>query len=178
MSGGLVIDDMVIGIISEIAGKDAAKVASALLSNAWSTDEKIATITQLRLNDVRKILYDLLDRQLVTYRKIRDENIGWYTYYWAINKDNLEHLALSRKRQALLKLKLRLEYEKSHTFFKCINGCGIRLTFEDAMESYFKCPQCGRQIKECNNLKIVQVLEHKVKMLEKQLEAEEKLRGI
>ncbi|MEM1538523.1 MAG: transcription factor [Candidatus Nezhaarchaeales archaeon] len=166
------------GVVSEIAGKDAAKVALTLLNNAWSTDEKIAEITQLKLNDVRRILYSLLDRQIVMYKKNRDENIGWYTYYWAIDKDNLEHLALLRKRQALLRLKLRLDYEKSHVFFKCINGCGNRLTFEDAMESYFKCPQCGHQLDESNNLKIIQVLERKIKILEEQLEAEEKLRGI
>jgi len=162
------LDSLLLSIVAEIAGPDAVKVASVLLNESWLTDEVIASKTLLKLNQVRKILYSLLDNQLATYRKVRDENSGWYTYYWTLNKEGLEGLALLKKRQVLRKLKERLEFERSHSLYHC-GGCGRLLTFEEAVETYFRCPSCGQQLDAYDSERTIKVLERKIRALEEEL---------
>lgn len=157
-------------VISEVAGEDAVKVASTLLNEEWLTDESIASKTMLKLNQVRKILYSLLDNGLVTYRKVHDENIGWYTYYWALNKENLETLLLLKKRLVLKKLNERLKFEEEHNLYRCPNCEESLLTFEEAVDTYFRCPTCGQQLEVYENSLIIEVLKRKIKTLESEIE--------
>ncbi len=171
MKDGKSIDDVILSIVAEIAGPDAVKVASVLLNESWLTDEVIASKTLLKLNQVRKILYSLLDNQLTVYKKVRDENSGWYTYYWTLNKEGIEGLALLKKRQVLKKLKERLEFERSHNLYYCANCGGRLLTFEEAVETYFRCPSCGQQLNAYDNEKTIKVLEKKIRLLEEELKS-------
>ncbi|RLF12897.1 MAG: transcription factor [Thermoprotei archaeon] len=168
-SGEKSLDDIILSIVAQIAGPDAVKVAHVLLSESWLTDEVIASKTLLKLNQVRKILYSLLDNQLMTYKKVRDENSGWYTYYWTLNKDGIEGLALLKKRQVLRKLKERLEFEKGCNLYKCPQCEGVLLSFDEAIETYFRCPSCGQQLETYDNERTVKVLEAKIAKLEKEL---------
>jgi transcription initiation factor TFIIE subunit alpha len=75
----------------------------------------------------------------------------------------------SRKKRALDKLKTRLDYERNHTFFICKTDSDIRVTFEDAMETSFKCTKCGNQLESSENAEMVTVLESKIGRLEAEL---------
>ncbi len=169
MSKEKTIEDVILCIVNEIAGPDAVKVASVLLNEDWLTDEVIASKTLLKLNQVRKILYSLLDNQLMLYKKVRDENSGWYTYYWTLNREGIEGLALLKKRQVLKKLKERLEFEQSHNLYRCTRCEGVLLTFEEAVETYFRCPSCGQQLEAYDNAGAIKVLERKISILEEEL---------
>jgi transcription initiation factor TFIIE subunit alpha len=67
------------------------------------------------------------------------------------------------------KLKLRLEYEVGHTFFGCKKDTDVRVTFEEAMESSFKCGKCGNQMQSLENAEEVEILELKIQRLEAEL---------
>jgi len=163
------LDALILSTVAQIAGPDAVRVANVLLKEGWLTDEVIASKTLLKLNQVRKILYSLLDNQLAMYRKVKDENSGWYTYYWALNKEGIEGLALLKRRQVLKKLKERLEFEKNHSLYRCPKCEGVLLSFEEAVETYFRCPSCGQQLDAYDNEKTVKVLEAKIARLEDEL---------
>ncbi|MEM4699389.1 MAG: transcription factor [Candidatus Nezhaarchaeales archaeon] len=162
-------DKVIASIIAQIAGPDAIKVTNVLMSGGWFTDEAIASKTLLKINQVRKILYSLLNNQLVIYKKVKDETSGWYIYYWMLNKEGVEGLVLLKKRQVLKKLQERLEFEKGGNLYKCPQCEDGLLNFDEAFETYFRCPKCGQQLENYDNLKIIEVLEDKINKLKEEL---------
>lgn len=162
-------DEVLISIIAQIAGPDAVKVTSVLMDEDWITDEAIASKTLLKINQVRKILYCLLNSQLVTYKKVKDETSGWYVYYWTLNEEGVESLVLLKKRQVLRKLQERLEFERSKNLYKCPRCEESLLSFDEAFETYFRCPSCGQQLESYDNSRIIAVLEDKINKLKEEL---------
>ncbi len=150
-------------------GEEAISVVRALAQAGTTTDDVVATQANVRLNTARRILYKLYDHALVTCTRTRDENTGWFIYHWKLQPDQLDAFVRSRKKKALEKLRQRLEYEKSHSFFMCKGCLAVRMTFEEAMESAFRCTGCNGQLISDDNNKTVQVLEDSARKLEAEL---------
>ncbi len=131
-------------------------------------DEEIARELGLKLNEVRRILYALSEQGFVSYRRVRDKNTGWYTYYWRVRKDEILSLIQSRKKVVLSKLKLRLQAEETNTFYECPTD-GTRYTFDEALENEFRCPRCGSQLVYADNSNIIRVLKKYINILEREL---------
>ncbi len=151
-------------ILTRVSGEQGSEVARALVEEA-ATDEELAKKTGIRLNLVRRILYDLYDNRVVAYRRVRDEKTGWYIYYWHIEPDRAMELFASNERILLKKLRERLEYERNTMFFKCTSGCP-KLSFEDAAENDFVCPRCGRKLRHFDNSGIMEALKQQIETLE------------
>jgi transcription initiation factor TFIIE subunit alpha len=158
--------DMLASIIGEIGGDEAVKVAVALANEDETTDEKIAGSTGMRLNAVRKVLYRLHENHLASYRRTRDNNTGWFVYFWKLNPEKISDLVRDRKRLALRKLKERLSYEKDHIFFHCGNEQCPRCTFDEAVELSFQCSTCKRPLQFYGNNGLIAVLEDNIRKLE------------
>jgi transcription initiation factor TFIIE subunit alpha len=154
-------------ILTRIAGEHGYEVAIALVGKEL-TDDEIAKKTGIRINLVRKILYDLYDSRVVGYRRVRDENSGWYTYYWRIEPERAKEFFENNKRLLLQKLQERLEVERNTMYFACDNGCP-KVTFDVAMENDFKCPKCGSKMHKYDNTNVITALEHQVELLKQQL---------
>jgi transcription initiation factor TFIIE subunit alpha len=154
-------------ILIRIAGEHGHEVASELVGKEM-TDEELAKKTGIRVNLVRKILYDLYDNRVVGYRRIRDENSGWYIYYWRIEPERAIEFYDSNKRLLLQKLQERLEQERGPMFFICSDGC-VKLPFDEAVEVDFKCPKCQKQLKPFENSDIVTALERQIESLKEHL---------
>ena len=156
-------------LASFFGGEEAIHVVRALSQAGTTTDDVIATQANVRLNTARRILYKLYDHALVTCTRSRDENTGWFIYHWKLQPDQLDAFVRSRKKKALEKIRVRLEYERGHSFFMCKGCLAIRVTFEEAMESAFRCGGCNGQLISEDNGKIVQVLEDSARRLESDL---------
>lgn len=155
-------------ILNRVAGEHGSDVAEVLLEEGEATDEEIANEIGVRLNLVRKILYDLYDNQVVDYRRSRDEETGWYVYYWHVEPARALELMDENKRTLLNKLKERLEHERSTLFFTCGEDCP-RLEFDEAVEHGFDCPNCGGEMEEFDNSGIINALERRIETLEQEL---------
>ena len=155
-------------ILNRIAGEHGSGVAKILIEEGEATDEEIANELDIRLNLVRKILYDLYDNEVVDYRRTRDEETGWYVYYWHIEPAEALELVNENNRTLLNKLKERLEHEKSTMFFTCGNDCP-RVEFDEAVERDFDCPECGEKMEEFDNSGIIQAIERQIETLEREL---------
>jgi len=164
------IDEHVLVKIAEALGdEEAVKVIDILKNSGEVTDDEIANKTGIRLNSVRKILYKLYDHSLVAMRQTRDQNTGWFIFYWRLQPDQLEGFIINQKKRVLEKLKIRLEYEKSHDFYYCFTPGCKKVPFEKAMELVFKCPGCGKPLMHYDNSKLIKVLEKKIEELSKEL---------
>jgi transcription initiation factor TFIIE subunit alpha len=164
-----VLDEELIKIANLFGGEEAVTVVKSLKKLGEGTDEIISTDCTIRLNTVRKVLYKLYDHGLVSCTRVRDEKTGWFIFYWRLQPDQLDAFIRSRKKRALDKLKQRLDFERGHNFFVCKTDSEVRVTFEEAMESSFKCAKCGNQLDSSENAGMITVLESKIDKLEAEL---------
>jgi len=163
------IDEELTKVARFFGGDEAVRVVEVLQRQKEATDDAIAAETGIRLNTVRKILYKLYDHALVSSTRVRNETTGWYTFYWRLQPDQLDAFIRSRKRRTLEKLKSRLEHERGHSFYVCRKCSEVRMTFEEAMETAFRCPKCGGHVTGVENTKIVEKLSELIKKLEDEL---------
>ena len=84
-------EDPFVRIASMIGGDEYLKVARSLLKAEDATDEEIASSTGLRINMVRKVLYDLFGKSLITGIRVKDERKGWFVYRWRTRREEVEH---------------------------------------------------------------------------------------
>lgn len=137
------------------------------------SDEELAEKTGLRLNVVRRALNMLLEKSLVTYRRVKEPGRFRSEFYWRVNLDGLQQLLLQRKKMALEKLKTRLRVEKETYYYVCPLD-GARYSLDEAAEYDYICPRCGTPLMPDENQdKIVAVLERIVEKLGEEIKREE-----
>ena len=147
-------------VLLKVIGEDGLNMVKQVMGSEL-TDERIAEISNLDLNFVRKTLFILYENRLATYRRENDEESGWLTYYWTLHMDNLSGFFDGELRKTLRNLERRLEYEKENIFYAC-EPCGLRVSFDEAMDNSFKCPNCGSMLMHWENQPIIDMLEKKV----------------
>ncbi|MCD6458430.1 MAG: transcription factor E [Thermoproteales archaeon] len=144
-------------LAENIYGPVAGKIIELLIKKGEATDEEIAKYTDIGINDARRLLNFLFEANLVKYRRIRDEKIGWFTYFWRITDDPIDKVIHHRVIKVIEKLRKRLEYETSSTFYICPH-CRRRYTFEEATENMFQCFECNKVLEPYDNSKIIEKL--------------------
>ncbi|HLQ21183.1 MAG TPA: transcription factor [Nitrososphaerales archaeon] len=159
-------EDTFVKVAGLIGGPDYVRVARALLNNENATDEEIASATGLKIKTVRKSLYDLFGRSLITGVRVRDPKRGWFVYRWKAQRDQTDGFIQTQRKKVLGRLKQRLEYEETHEFYYCGTPGDPNRTFEDAMESFFKCPTCSKPLNRLDNTELKEALRWKIKQLE------------
>ena len=159
-------------VLEDFGGHDAIKIYQVLCSlgaDSEITDEKLAEVSGVKLNIVRKILYILNENKLTQFHRQKDKKSGWFVYYWSGTPDNLGLLLDERKKQVLDKLMIRLKFEEDNFFFKCDKGCAKRYIMVEAMETNFRCPACNQgTLKDEQTKTTVQFLKEQIVQLRNQ----------
>ena len=158
--------DVLKKVANIIAGEEGVNVVRSLIKAGEATDDELATMTELKLKEVRKILFKLYNHSIVQCNVGRDEDTGWFIFHWKLQPDQIEGYLKNQKRRILKILKTRLEYETSNEFYYCFNPECNRYTFEDSMELVFHCPTCNGTLKYYDNRKIIEALKKRIKKLE------------
>lgn len=162
-------EDSFVKIANLIGGEEYLKVARALLNTEDVTDEEIASATGLRINIVRKVLYDMFGKALISGIRVKDEKKGWFVYRWRAKRDQVDNFIENQKRKILDRLKKRLQHEELAEFYHCGNLNCPRVTFEQAVEVFFKCPNCKGLLNMVDNSRIKQVLRLKIDQISRDL---------
>ncbi|RLG22394.1 transcription factor E [Methanosarcinales archaeon] len=152
-------------VLLRLLGKDGYEVVKRIKEGEF-TDEQIAEMTHTDLNIVRRTLFILYENKLAVYRREKDEESGWLTYYWRLSFENFPKYLERERRKLLRKLERRLKYEREKVFYVC-EECGIRIPFEEAMDINFLCPNCGGMMVHWDNQQIIDVIEKKISELRK-----------
>ncbi len=163
-------EDPFVRIASMIGGDEYLKVARSLLKAEDATDEEIASSTGLRINMVRKVLYDLFGKSLITGIRVKDERKGWFVYRWRTRREEVEHFIENQKKKITERLQQRLDYENASDFYHCGNEDCSRITFEEALEGMFKCPSCGNVLNLKKNDKSKKAYSKKVDEIKKDMQ--------
>lgn len=179
------IDDIILKLTDEIT----VKVLNTLLDHKEVIDEEIVNILNVGLDDpqdinseaaekqestrialkmVRKSLYQLNERSLARYRRVRDKETGYFVYYWSPIWERIRDLIISRRKLSLKKLRQRLDYEQRNLLYVCDEG-HTPVTFSDAFELGFICTTCGKELAQKENQQTIEFLKNKIKLLEDEL---------
>lgn len=163
-------DNTLYSIARVLGGDQGVEIIKVLKDTQDLTVEDISAKTNIQINDVRKLLYKFYNHSLVTSKRFRDKDTGWFIFQWRLQPELVEAYIHGMKQKILKKLELRLDYEKSHEFYHCGNPTCPRTTFEVAMETVFRCPTCDEPLRRLDNSVAVEFLEHKVNELREELE--------
>jgi len=155
--------------LTKLIGKDGLTMVDKA-PKGEATDEKVAEVTGVSLNTVRRALYILYENGLASYRRERDKDSGWLTYLWKIDLSNICDVLDAEMQKLLKNLQKRLEAERNGVFYACVDGCG-RFLFELAAETNFVCPICGAALEHQDNTKLVKALEKRVKEIQRCMRA-------
>ena len=161
-------EDVVSWTIEEIAGEEAIDIVFFLLENPDFSEFKLADLKNINIKYLRNIMYDLMEEDLLKWRRKKDRQKGWYIYFWTIKQENFPYLYRKFKNKKLEKIKRRIDEEENNEFFMCPNYC-LRVSYEKAMEIHFSCPECGSVLKPQDNTKTKKLLKSHLEKIKKDL---------
>ena len=149
--------------LNKLVGEEGLRIVECIPGEEI-TDEKLAELTGISLNTVRRTLYLLYEHRLAIYRRKRDPDSGWLTYLWQLCPENFEKALESEAKRLLRKLDERLAYERENIFYACTEGCA-RFIFDEASEANFVCPFCQGSLEFMENAKVVDTIERQMEEL-------------
>ena len=165
-------EDLIRGVVSLIAGKQAEEIVGLLYSQKYVNEFVIAKKLNLTINQTRNILYKISDFGLVSSMRKKDKRKGWYTYFWKIEiLKTLEFL-----RDNILKKIENIEHQiksrETKRFYVC-DRCHIELSEENALINNFTCTECGSLLSLKDNTKVLKDFRKNKERLEKDLKVVE-----
>jgi transcription initiation factor TFIIE subunit alpha len=163
-------DETLYNIAEVLGGEEGIQIIKVLNEKENITVEELTEITEIQINEVRKLLYRFYNHSLVTNRRFRDKETGWFIFQWRLQPALIEAYVHSIKQKILKKLESKLEYELQHEFYYCGNPECPKTTFEVAMETVFRCPKCNEPLERYDNGHVIEFLEAKIKEIREELE--------
>ncbi len=160
-------DKRVEEIVAESVGEDALKIVKFILGKRDVSEFKVSSGLKMEIQEVRNILYRLHSKNLVNYKRKKDNKKGWYISYWTFDKLRVKELFERMQREKLEKFKERLEEESTNlnSFFMCPKAC-VRMDFHNAITYNFRCPECGTLMQQQDNTKTINFLKEKIREIE------------
>jgi transcription initiation factor TFIIE subunit alpha len=163
-------EETLYNIAQVLGGDEGVKIINILNERDNITVEELVEMTGIQINNVRKLLYRFYNHSLVTNRRFRDKETGWFIFQWSLQPELVEAYVQSIKQKILRKLETRLEYELNHEFYHCGNPQCPNTTFEIAMDTVFYCPNCNEPLHRIDNTLVVEFLEKKIAEIKEELE--------
>ncbi|HLD06552.1 MAG TPA: hypothetical protein VJC16_03390 [Candidatus Nanoarchaeia archaeon] len=161
-------EKVVDSVVSEVAGADVVPLVRALKNKSNVSEFILADKIDREINETRNMLYRLFDANLVTFMRKKDKKKGWYIYYWTFNARRVADLVWDIKKKKAERLRDRLKREQGSDFFVCKSSC-IRLSFDQAVDFEYKCPECGQLMEQENNQQKIQEIALEIAGLESEL---------
>ncbi|UCD20722.1 MAG: hypothetical protein JSW08_03030 [archaeon] len=156
-------------LVKRVAGKNNENIAVLLFEKRNVNEFKLADKLKLTINQVRNILYKMLNFNILTYTRKKDKKKGWYTYFWTLETYKALEALKKIKIQERNTLEKLIHSRKVRQYYSCPNDC-IELSTETAMHYEFSCPECGELLQLADEKKKIKEIETRVEYLKKELE--------
>lgn len=168
MAGTKVSQKLIDQVVTEVAGEDVLPLVHVLKNKKNVSEFSLAEKIETEINITRNMLYRLYHANLVSFIRRKDKQKGWYIYYWTFKDKSIKQLMGNLKKLRLEKLRERLGRESGGNFFMCGSSC-MRLSFDQAMDFEYKCPECGMLMEQQDNKDVIKNVKAEIKKLEKDL---------
>lgn len=158
--------------LTTVAGEGSTKIVGELVEPMQ--DEEIAKKCKVKVTVVRSILNKLHAEGITEYSREKDLKTGWFSYMWKLRFDNMVEALKRKKSGEINNISSQLGEESGYMFYTCKKGC-LKLPFDEAMESMFRCPTCNGLLYSANNKRKLKTLETKHSKLQEEIEKLESL---
>ena len=153
-----------------LGGDEGVEIIKMLRDTEDITVEDLSSKTGIQINTVRKLLYKFYNHSLVSSKRFRDKETGWFIFQWRLQPELIEAYVQGMKQKILRKLETRLDYELQHEFYYCGSPTCPKVTFEQAMETIFDCPRCNEPLVPSDNTTVISFLKQKIAEIEEELD--------
>jgi transcription factor E len=158
-------EERIMDVLNHTVGdEDAQRIIFYLKGKNNISEFIIAEELDLEIHRTRNLLYKLLDKNIVTFKRKKDKIKGWYICYWDFNEAAVPHLEEKYRVSEIQKIEERLNREQNGVFYMC-RYAHTRMTFDDSFEENFKCPECGELMNQLDNERTIQFLTGKLEKL-------------
>jgi transcription factor E len=106
------------------------------------SDEEIAKRLKLKISDVRATLNSLHSEGLVMYDRYKDNETGWYSYSWWLNKERIFKWVEEKTK----KFSVAASSNGSEHYVCPFCGVSTIVDFSNAMDKNFRCDICGKPL--------------------------------
>jgi len=154
-----------------LGGDEGVEIIKVLSDVEEITVEVLSNQTEIQINTVRKLLYKFYNHSLVSSRRFRDKETGWFIFQWKLQPELIEAFVQGMKQKILRKLETRLEHELQHEFYHCGSPTCPKVTFEQAMDTIFDCPRCNEPLVPADNSTVISFLRQKIAEIEEELDS-------
>ena len=90
-------EETLLNIARVLGGEDGVKIIEVLNERENITVEELTEVTEIQINSVRKLLYRFYNHSLVTNRRFRDKETGWFIFQWSLQPELVEAYVHSTK---------------------------------------------------------------------------------
>ena len=151
-------------LVTEIAGKDTLALVVLIKNKQHVSEFKIADKMKISVNQVRNMLYKLIDYNMVSFIRKKDKKKGWYIYYWTFNEARALEIFDRLLNLKIEKLNKALELEQKEQYYSCSED-KLRFNQVEAMEHEFKCPECGQVLRLEDNASMISKIKKRLEEL-------------
>ena len=151
-------------LVTEIAGKDTLDLVFLIKNKQHVSEFKIADKMKISVNQVRNMLYKLIDYNMVSFIRKKDKKKGWYIYYWTFNEARALEIFDRLLNLKIEKLNKMMELEQKEQYYSCQED-KLRFNQVEAMEQEFKCPECGQILKLEDNTQMISKIKKRLEEL-------------
>ncbi len=151
-------------LVTEIAGKDTLALVVLIKNKQHVSEFKIADKMKISVNQVRNMLYKLIDYNMVSFIRKKDKKKGWYIYYWTFNEARALEIFDRLLNLKIEKLNKALELEQKEQYYSCSED-KLRFNQVEAMEHEFKCPECGQILRLEDNASMISKIKKRLEEL-------------
>jgi len=154
-------------VLIQIGGRQASNLAEIMVSRENVNEFEIGKEMSLTINQVRNILYNLSEYNLVTFTRQKEEKKGWYTYFWTLDEEKALEILNRRIEKKLFILEGQLKNRGEKNYYYC-KTCKIEVSEETSLEHDFICQECGELYQLQGNKKVMKELKGKITKLQKE----------
>ncbi|MFW6029721.1 MAG: hypothetical protein ACOCRO_05650 [Halanaerobiales bacterium] len=153
-------------MVSRIGGSKAIELLGIIYGEEDVNEFLIAKKMNVTINDVRNILYKLSEHNLVSFIRKKDDDKGWYTYFWTLDEEKSLRLLSKRLEEKINEKKKLLRDRKEMTYYSC-EECEREVEGGEALEQGFTCPECGEIYDVKDNSKEIEKLQKQIDRMKK-----------
>lgn len=161
--------------VLDVAGEKGLDVFEFLIKHGEMEENLLAKKLKFeKANAIRKFLYRLYNKNLVSYRKVKKNNKAWYTYFWIANPEKLVLIIDHMYEEEIKQTKKSMELNKAEDFYVC-DICNRRYDISEALQNDFRCKNDSGVLNHVESEKVLEDKQSRIDFLNKKLENVRKL---
>ncbi|MEM4358118.1 MAG: hypothetical protein QW244_02070 [Candidatus Pacearchaeota archaeon] len=125
-----------------LMGEVGSKITDILYGKKNVNEFLIEKKTKIPINQIRNLLYRLLNKNIISSIRKKDKKKGWYVYYWTLHNEKALEALKEIKVTKLHEIEGEIKSKQNITFYSCSKGCSV-MKEETALLHDFFCPECG-----------------------------------